>query len=68
MTHPREYRENLEGVHLMNGEFTLCGDSFDIAETEADFEDGPLLLTQKRSVTCARCKAVISLCRGVRTA
>lgn len=35
----REYLSN--GVHLMNGEFTLCGDAFDIAETEIDFTAGP---------------------------
>ena len=40
MSIEREFLENGEGVHIMNGEFTLCGDSFDIAETERDFEDG----------------------------
>jgi len=60
------FAENLDGVHLMNGEFTLCGDSFDIAETEDDFTAGSIRSTTKRTVTCRRCAEIIYLCRGVR--
>lgn len=63
----KEFLENKDGVHLMNGEFTLCGDSFDIAETESDFEAGTLVATRKKIVTCPKCTAVILHCRGVRT-
>ena len=67
MTLRRQYVENAEGVHLMHGEFTLCGDSFDIASTEEpEDHDGELLETHKRTVTCDRCIDVIDLCRGVR--
>lgn len=67
----KEYMENLEGVHIMAGlgdEFTLCGDSFDIAVTEEGHEDGPLVVTKKRIVTCPRCADIIRHCRGVRIA
>lgn len=63
----KEFRENDDGVHLMYGEFTICGDSFDIAETESDFEDGSLVVTRKRIVTCPKCVAFITHCRNVRT-
>jgi hypothetical protein len=62
----KEFRENADGVHLMYGEFTLCGDSFDIADTEEGFEEGPLVKTRKRTVTCPKCVAHILHCRGVR--
>lgn len=65
----KEFLENTEGVHLMYGEFTLCGDSFDIAETERDGDhDGTLAKTTKHVVTCERCKAIIVYCRGTRVA
>lgn len=64
----KEFLENDDGVHLMYGEFTLCGDSFDIAETESDFEAGTLAKTRKRIVTCPKCTAYIQHCRGVRLA
>lgn len=59
-----------EGVHLMgDGEFTLCGDAFDIGATEDDSDDSPELYeTKRRTVTCPRCIDIIRLCRGVRTA
>lgn len=60
-----DFIENAEGVHLMGiTEFTLCGDAFDIGETESDAT--PLKPTQKRTVTCLRCAQIINLCRGVR--
>ena len=61
-----EFLENKEGVHLMYGEFTLCGDSFDIAETEEDFPDGPLVATSKKIVTCNRCASLMNHCKGVK--
>lgn len=66
----KEFLENDKGVHLAGvghgGEFTLCGDSFDIAETEDDYEDGHLVLTKKRIVTCIGCIAEIQNCRNVK--
>jgi hypothetical protein len=62
----KEFRENKDGVHLMYGEFTICGDSFDIAETEPDFEAGSLIITDKKTVTCQKCFRLILYCRGVR--
>lgn len=64
----KDFLQNGDGVHLMYGEFTLCGDSFDIADTEKDFEEGPLVETRKRVVTCPKCIARIVHCRGVRVA
>ena len=63
----REFVKNEDGVHLMNGEYTLCGDAYDIAETESDFTAGTLAKTKERTVTCERCVAIIKLCRGVQT-
>lgn len=61
-----EFIENNEGVHLMYGEFTLCGDSFDIDATEKGFEDGPLVATSKKTVTCNRCASLMNHCKGVK--
>jgi len=60
----KKYLENKAGVHLMYGEFTLCGDSFDIASTEKDFPDGKLLPTDKKIVTCEKCIDLIKYCKG----
>lgn len=63
------FLENDEGVHVVNplqGEFTLCGDSFDIADTEADFDQGELRPTTKVTVTCPRCAMIVSELRHVR--
>ena len=58
------------GVHLVGvvtgGEFTLCGDSFDIAETEDDYTEGGLAHTNKKIVTCPNCIREILNCRGVK--
>jgi hypothetical protein len=66
-----EFLENADGVHFMNpilGEFTLCGDSFDFQSTENLPPDMELVETQKRTVTCARCAALIIGVRRVRVA
>jgi len=63
-----EFVENGEGVHLMLGEFTICGDASDIADSEREGErDGKFRPTTKKTVTCPRCARVIRYCRGVRT-
>lgn len=55
-------------VHLMSpllgGEFTLCGDAFDLFTDEGGYEQKA---TSKRVVTCPYCAAVIDTCRGIRT-
>ena len=65
------FLENKAGVHVMGsnigGEFTLCGLSFDIAETEEGYEDGTLMDTAKKTVTCQGCIEIIMHCRGIRT-
>lgn len=65
----KQFLENGDGVHLMFGEFTLCGDSFDIFETEGadDVPEGPLVKTSKRTVSCEKCCAFIHHCRRVFT-
>jgi hypothetical protein len=63
----KEYIENSEGVHLLYGEHTLCGDAFDISEDDIGYDDGPMASTTKSTVTCPRCILVIHYCRGVRT-
>jgi len=59
--------ENNDGVHVENGEFTLCGDSFDIGSTEGE-ACGDTRPTKKRRVTCKRCAEIILICRGVQIA
>lgn len=63
----RVFVENGDGVHLEHGEFTLCGDSFDIGQTEGE-DCGDYQPTRKRTVTCANCILIIKLCRGVHIA
>lgn len=60
-----DFVENGEGVHLEHGEFTLCGDSFDIGDTEYE-TDGNTRPTKSKTVTCPRCAEIIRMCRGVR--
>ena len=53
-------------VHLMNptlSEFTLCGDAFDLDAIEPGYEQR---VTQRRTVSCPNCAAIILGCRGVR--
>lgn len=67
----RKFTENKAGVHLMNpiqGEFSMCGDAFDIDSEDNGTHDGPLLPSGKKTVTCERCKIIIMECRGVRVA
>lgn len=62
------YLENKSGVHLMNGQYTLCGEHFGGGNTVhkgATNRESPSK-TKKRTVTCTGCKEVIILCRGVR--
>ena len=42
MTKHREFMVSEDGVHLMHGEFTLCGDAFDIGDTENE-PDAPTM-------------------------
>lgn len=56
--------ENADGVHVEHGEFTLCGDAFDIGTTEGE-DCGDTRPTKRRRVTCPRCAAIGELCWGV---
>lgn len=60
------FTENNDGVHIEHGEFTLCGDSFDIGSSDGE-ECGDSRPTTKRVVTCGKCIDIIEMCRGVRT-
>ena len=60
----KHFGENNDGVHLMNGEYTLCGDAFDI--NAVDDEVSEVAATRKRVVTCVNCIAIIKLTKGVR--
>lgn len=51
-------------IHLRHGEFTLCGDAFDLASDNPGYE---WVETKKCVVTCAPCILWIKLCRGVKT-
>ena len=64
MAKHHEFSENDDGVHLQYGEFSLCGDAFDISAVTDEIDD--LAHTKKRTVTCERCIAIIRYCRGAR--
>lgn len=49
-------------VHLTHGEFTLCGDAFDLVSDEPGYEWKP---TRSKTVSCPNCAAIVELCRGV---
>ena len=54
-TKHREFMVSEDGVHLMHGEFALCGDAFDIGDTgEAEPEAPEMKPTKRRTVTCER--------------
>ena len=59
--------ENDDGVHIENGEFTLCGDAYD-GNTWAGDEDFATRPSVSRVVTCPNCADIIDMCRGVRVA
>ena len=58
------FLENSDGVHALYDEHTLCGDAWDI---HVDGEVDELVATDKKTVTCPKCIAVINFCRGLRT-
>jgi hypothetical protein len=63
----RQFVEAEGLVHLVNpvlGEFTLCGDAFDLGSDIADYEWKE---TNRRTVTCSSCARIIRECRSVRT-
>lgn len=49
-------------------DFEFGGDAFDIDTEDEDSHDEPLIPTNKKIVTCEKCKLVIAECRGVKTA
>lgn len=55
-------------VHVVNpvtaGEFTLCGDAFDLA---SDVDGYEWSATKRRTVTCPSCAEIIRYVRRVRT-
>jgi hypothetical protein len=60
----REFVEADGVIHLAHGEFTLCGDAFDLGSDEPGYE---WKATKRRAVDCPRCADIILLCKGVRT-
>lgn len=51
---------------VMGGEFTLCGDSFDIDEDLEGIGDGEGgLVKTKEKINCPECISVIELCKAV---
>ena len=68
MTNPvrkRTFVESKDGIHLMRGEFTLCGEAFDIAAV--DPEHGGFSVTRTSMVTCPKCIDIIDDCRNCST-
>ena len=62
----REFVEADGLIHLVNpiqGEYTLCGDAFDLASDEAGYE---WKKTKRKTVTCPSCARIILHTRSVR--
>jgi hypothetical protein len=53
-------------VHPAQNEFTMCGDAFDISETEDDADGSSWTECSPRPVTCPLCAQVVLHCRGVK--
>lgn len=64
MISKHHFMENGDGVHLMNGEYSLCGDAFDIGAVDDEVEN--MRDTKRKTVTCRECARVIGYCRGVK--
>lgn len=61
-----DFAETPNGICVMNpimGEFTLCGDAFDLFTDEPEYEQRA---TNRRTVTCPQCSTIILSLRGVR--
>jgi hypothetical protein len=64
MGEPDKFVEAEGWVHLAIGEFTVCGDAWDLYSHEPGYD---WRVTKKRTVTCPQCCRIIHACRGVRT-
>ena len=58
-------------VHMaaesQGGEFTLCGDSFNIGDTERDEDiENPVFAGPGDMVTCPQCRQQIAACKQVK--
>jgi len=62
----RQYVQDENGVHVMWGEFTICGDAFDIAAVDDDAEE--FVTVKAQPLTCERCVALVLFCRGLKVA
>lgn len=64
-----KFLKNSEGVHLMHGEYTICGYAWDAPFTERgdDIYGDVFKKTRNKTVTCRGCISVIRLCKSVRT-
>jgi len=51
-------------TNVTNGEFTMCGDAFDLASDIDGYEQKS---TKKTTVTCEHCVAIVRDLQGVRT-
>lgn len=50
-------------VSPIQGEYTVCGDAFDLGSDEPGYEWSE---TKKRIIDCPKCSQLILGCRGVR--
>lgn len=53
-------------VSVINPEHTLCGDAFDIGDTEGDAPGGSWKLCESQPITCPECSRVVMSCRGLK--
>jgi hypothetical protein len=67
MSRASVFVETPKGVCIMNpimGEFTICGDAFDLYTDEPEYEQIP---TARRVVTCPDCALIVKDLQNVRT-
>lgn len=59
---PWDRNEDAQGVHLMTGEYSLCGAAWDGEDGRSE----QMRPTRKRTVTCPECVRIILQCKAAR--
>ena len=59
------FNKDNNGIHLMNGEFTLCGYAWDCYKDDCSLTE--MKITKSKTVTCEECVDIIETCKKVKT-
>lgn len=50
----------------LNGEFTLCGDAFDLCAVDDSEATAPIFAAPGDVIDCELCRAIIDRCKSIR--